>query len=221
MSFKGIKLVLTSKNNGEESTELNHFGGKSPCDSWSLPSSAFFSEMQLGYDISGVTYLKAVTNSGVVFERGQLKDTDSMTWQTFSETQPLVGFQAYTTRRTIKALGFVKFNCTNGKSEPAAQPGAELVDQKIIEQSSIFVPVQAEVVYPSSLAEESRDLLTEQITWGAGLLLAGIIIGCGSCMVYGWVTAACNRLTRIRFLNKANPLDHDECSFTDDSTVVV
>ena len=177
--------------------------------------------MQLGYDISGVTYLKAVTNSGIVFERGQLKDTDSMTWQTFSETQPLVGFQAYTTRRTIKALGFVKFNCTNGKSEPAAQPGAELVDQKIIEQSSIFVPVQAEVVYPSSLAEESRDLLTEQITWGAGLLLAGIIIGCGSCMVYGWVTKACNRLTRIRLLNKANPLDHDECSFTDDSTVVV
>lgn len=70
---------------------------------------------------------------------------------------------------------------------PAAQPGAELVDQKIIEESSIFVPVQAEVVYPQPFpADSQKDLLTEKISWAAGLLLAGILIGCGSCLIYGW-----------------------------------
>lgn len=48
-----------------------------PCDTWQLPNGTYFQYMTIGYDIYGDTYIKAVTDNRVVFERGFLKQTDS------------------------------------------------------------------------------------------------------------------------------------------------
>ena len=87
-------------------------GSDHPCDTWSLSSpEQWFQTLELGYDIVGVTHLKAITNNGVAFERGILKTTDSVTRQTFSNETRLIGLQGYEKEGMIKALGFIKFNC--------------------------------------------------------------------------------------------------------------
>lgn len=68
--------------------------------------------IQLGYDSDGVTYLKARTSTGLEFSSGRLKSTDSSTFQYFTSENPLYGIQGYETSTIVKALGFVRYNCT-------------------------------------------------------------------------------------------------------------
>jgi acyl-homoserine lactone acylase PvdQ len=61
---------------------MSSIGAQWPCDSWILPSGrsqAYFKSIKVGYDVSGVTYIQASTDSGIDFERGFLKASDSMT----------------------------------------------------------------------------------------------------------------------------------------------
>ena len=130
MSFRGIQLITGTDS---EETSLEHIGVNSPCDSWILPSNSYFTEAKIGYDSQGITYLKATTDRGVEFVRGYLKSTDSSTVQTFTKEQPLAGLQGYETRSTIKALGFIKYNCT---SEIAASQAETQVTEVVAESIS-------------------------------------------------------------------------------------
>jgi hypothetical protein len=59
---------------------MQSIGLMAPCDSWILPNNmTYFRNITLGYDFAGVTYIQAITNNGVLFERGTLKKTDSVT----------------------------------------------------------------------------------------------------------------------------------------------
>jgi len=91
---------------------MNQIGGTTPCDSWQLPNNTYFSQVVLGYDTEGVTFIKAVTDGAIEFTRGALKLGDSQSTTSFDPGSPLVGLQGYETSTDIRALGFIKYNCT-------------------------------------------------------------------------------------------------------------
>ena len=136
---------------------MESLGANKPCDSWILPKSTFVRNIKLGYDSQGVTYIKAVTNNAIEFTRGVLKPTDSVTFQDFTEQNPLVGLQGYESKNSIKALGFVRFNCTQGP------PPTPL-------ETSFSVATHSETIFT----------LPTMIAVSVAFLLAGLVLGCGS-----------------------------------------
>jgi hypothetical protein len=64
---------------------MSQIGANTPCDSWTLPNGTYFKEITVGYDTEGVTYLKAVTDNEIQFERGELSANDSTARTVFSK----------------------------------------------------------------------------------------------------------------------------------------
>lgn len=91
---------------------MTPIGSEISCAKWILPENQSFDMMELGYDSAGPTYLRARTSSGIEFERGRLKSTDSSTYQYFTEDNPFIGMQGYETESVFTALGFIRYNCT-------------------------------------------------------------------------------------------------------------
>jgi hypothetical protein len=72
--------------------ELSHVGRETACQTWNIPlSTTFFETLELAYDADGPTYLKAVTNTDYIFERGEIKPTDSRAIFSYTREHPLVG----------------------------------------------------------------------------------------------------------------------------------
>lgn len=82
MQFLGIQLVL--EDDKGKKMYMSQIGSNTPCDSWTLPNGTYFQEIQIGYDTDGVTYLKAVTNNEIQFERGELGANDSSSRTVFT-----------------------------------------------------------------------------------------------------------------------------------------
>lgn len=91
-----------------------------------------------------MTRLKAVTNTSIEFSRGVLKPGDSVASFSFSPGQPLVGLQGYESPQMIKALGFIKFNCSEWR--PSKEDRSVLITEWRDEQTGIIVWSLAGVV---------------------------------------------------------------------------
>ena len=56
---------------------MSIIGATVPCDVWLIPNNTFLQVMTIGYNISGVTYLSALTSTNILFQRGNLLPTDN------------------------------------------------------------------------------------------------------------------------------------------------
>lgn len=61
LAFEGIQMMIGDGNNNV--ITMGHIGAKTPCQFWILPQSQYFTQMKIGYDYYGPTYLQAMTNT--------------------------------------------------------------------------------------------------------------------------------------------------------------
>jgi hypothetical protein len=109
--LNGIRFILADKDM-TSFTDLTHVGQETSCSWWQIQKpETYFRRIELAYDAEGPTWIKAVTSTDYVLTRGELKDTDSRVSFDYTPETPLIGLQAYETANSIKALGFIRWEC--------------------------------------------------------------------------------------------------------------
>jgi len=61
---------------GKHTLTLSKFGRESSCEDWIVPTNTYISNVRVGYNSQGVTYMRTTTNKGVSFERGRIGSID-------------------------------------------------------------------------------------------------------------------------------------------------
>ena len=71
---------------GGSSLTLNSIGRTVSCQNFVLAPGSFITQVQLAYNVNGVTFIKLTTNTAVTYSRGVIVQTDSAFTQLFTQT---------------------------------------------------------------------------------------------------------------------------------------
>ena len=106
----GIQLVLGDLGSEHRQT-LQPIGSYQNCTvKWEITSDIYFNSMTVGYTEDQITYLRAVTSNGFVYEVGKPGTNQGI--ELFTSLSPLIGLQGFENAEGhLQGLGFYSYSC--------------------------------------------------------------------------------------------------------------
>lgn len=108
--LQGAQLILGDLLSYSNQT-MTPIGKTTSCSTWSVNQLNYFNKITIGYTTTGLTYLKAETDNGIVYTRGSLGSQDLIATQTFNSSRALIGLFGYESNGLMVGVGFYSYGC--------------------------------------------------------------------------------------------------------------